>query len=111
MRLDVFARSADAELRHYTYLPATATSDDDDGGSGNRDFVAGLARLSRYNRRRADGAGPALGELAWEAAAVKPYANLCGLFAVGPNGRTEAALNKYHGAIRRASVRHAPQYD
>ena len=78
----------------YTYLKGT---------QANSVFVAGLARLTKYNAR----AGVETGGLGTSADQFKPYANVCGLFAVPP-GVDELAIVD---ASRRVAQSVPPSYD
>ena len=64
--------------------------------------------MTKYNSKPAvEGVATAPEEL------VKPYSNLCGLFAIIPDAAIglEESLQKYSKAIERASAASEPAYD
>jgi len=99
VRAGVFGKltsfAEERKLESYTYLRS----------SSNLDFNP-KASLTKYNSYSAsEGATPEQ--------LVKPYSNLCGLFAISPDvgSSTEATLEKYAQAIERATAANSPAYD
>mmetsp|Transcript_49971 Transcript_49971/g.130147 ORF Transcript_49971/g.130147 Transcript_49971/m.130147 type:complete len:312 (-) Transcript_49971:283-1218(-) len=84
----------DAPLESYTYV---------NDASCNSVLVPSLATLTRYNAR----AGVEVGGAALSAKDVKPYANLCGLFALPPTADVTAT----RAIVRRAAQDVPPAYD
>jgi len=79
----------------------------------NVDFVPGLSWMTAYNARRKEDA-PKKNESKRKAEQVdeiQPYANLCGLFAVGPTMCDEHSLTKIMEGCQRAKMVHPPSFD
>lgn len=93
---------ADKRVDSYKYLLST----------GNLDFEPGLAALTPYNSYdktagKDKNAPPVRPQ---EAAAFKPYANLCGLLALNRDGFS-SQLDEIHQAILKAQAAAAPAFD
>eukprot|EP00536_Pseudo-nitzschia_multiseries_P010029 jgi/Psemu1/297463/fgenesh1_pm.294_\ len=76
----------------------------------NPDFEPGLARVTKYNAADAV-ALDRLGDTAGTPSEVKPYANLCGLVALGAADNTPERRAELRDALRRAADRSPPAYD
>jgi len=76
----------------------------------NVDFVANEATLTKYNSAAGAGVSEAK-RMAMDAAEVKPYANLCGLFAIGSDGNTGARKADLLAAIEKAAKSSPPSFD
>lgn len=85
---------ASSSSSYYTYL----------ANERNSDFVPGLANLTPYNSNFQKGDAP---RKAMDSEEVKPYANLCGLVALGRG----ADLDGLRDAVERASRTSPPSYD
>jgi 3'-phosphoadenosine 5'-phosphosulfate (PAPS) 3'-phosphatase len=85
----------------YTYLKSET----------NLDFAAGEANLTAFNAAVGAGEIGKTRRIAMNASEVKPYANLCGLFAIGPDENTEAHKSDLLAAIQRASEFSPPSFD
>ena len=86
----------------YTYLKSDT----------NLDFVSGLANLTKYNA--AAGTGDIAGgssRMALDASEVKPYANLCGLFAIGAEENSEVRKADLLASLNRAAKSSPPSFD
>ena len=105
-RLDAVVDSPrdDTLLPTYTYLK----------GSLNSIFVPGLSHLTPYNAQpgvlsaEEQGSGAAR-RMAAAAEEVKPYANVCGLFALAPG--TDGDAKAMRTAVKRAAAIQAPAFD
>ena len=77
----------------------------------NVDFVVGEANLTKYNAAAGAGKVSEARRTAMDAAEVKPYANLCGLFAIGADENTVARKADLLAAIKRAANSSPPSFD
>ncbi len=73
----------------------------------NLDFEAGKARLTKYNAR----VDPKSDCMAMIPSEVKPYANLCGLVALGKSNNNEASKAKILDGMKKASQISPPAFD
>ena len=79
--------------------------------STNVDFVANEATLTKYNAAAGVGDVSEAIRMAMNAAEVKPYANLCGLFAIGADENTKTRKADLLAAIKRAAKFSPPSFD
>eukprot|EP00211_Chloroparvula_japonica_P007123 CAMPEP_0119128896 /NCGR_PEP_ID=MMETSP1310-20130426/6864_1 /TAXON_ID=464262 /ORGANISM="Genus nov. species nov., Strain RCC2339" /LENGTH=425 /DNA_ID=CAMNT_0007119275 /DNA_START=58 /DNA_END=1335 /DNA_ORIENTATION=- len=93
-KLSAFAESG--KLESYQYRESKA----------NLDFVSGLSNITPYNSYKKD---VPKGTKAVDLEDVKPYSNLCGLFAV--NTTDPAVLETYHKAILAAKAENNLAFD
>mmetsp|Transcript_3127 Transcript_3127/g.9003 ORF Transcript_3127/g.9003 Transcript_3127/m.9003 type:complete len:443 (+) Transcript_3127:3-1331(+) len=91
----------EGEEKAYTYLESDT----------NLDFLAGEASITKYNAGAGTGDVSKSGRMAMFATEVKPYANLCGLFAIGADENTEAHKADLLAALKRAAKSSSPSFD
>ena len=85
----------------YTYLKSDT----------NLDFVSGLANLTKYNAAAGTGGIGDSKRMAMDASEVKPYANLCGLFAISAEEDSEVRKAGLLAALKRAAKSSPPSFD
>ena len=77
----------------------------------NLDFVSGLANLTKYNAAAGTGDIGDSKRMAMDASEVKPYANLCGLFAISAQENSEVRKAGLLAALKRAAKSSPPSFD
>ena len=92
--------SGQGKEESYTYLKSDT----------NLDFVAGEAHLTKYNAAAVGDMGDS-NQMAMDASEVKPYANLCGLFAISAEENSEARKADLLAALKRAAKSSLPSFD
>lgn len=102
IKLTSFLKGEEDEGSSYTYLSSET----------NLDFEEGVSRLTLYNCRPEVGMKKGdSSRIISDVSEVKPYSNLCGLFALGPEGNMVEHRRVLLAAAKAASAKNEPSYD